>query len=197
METVSASLAHDIGHELATLSCLVSAVRADPAVRGASHRRLGLIEREVERLQELVGLRTEEAADLEVSLPGLVAEVVEPLALSGPTAVITHPSPDVRRRVDARSLWRLLSNLVNNAVRAAGPEGTVRLLVLEGPPPVIEVHDDGPGFGSGPSGHRGLGLETSRTLAARCGAVLGFAAADGGGTVARISFRTASPAPGV
>ena len=59
MEAVSPSLSHDIGNELATLSCLVSAVRADPALRGESHRLLGLIEREVERLQELVGLRTE------------------------------------------------------------------------------------------------------------------------------------------
>ena len=60
METLSPALAHDIGHELATISFLVSAVRADPALHADSHRRLRLIEREVERLQELVGLRSEE-----------------------------------------------------------------------------------------------------------------------------------------
>ncbi len=196
METVSAALAHDIGHELATIAFLVSAVRADPALRADNHRRLCLIEREVERLQELVGLRTEEIPEPEVSLTRLLAEVAGPLALRGPAAVVTSPSPDVRLPVDARSLWRLLSNLVHNAVRAAGPAGTVRLLVRQGPPPCIEIHDDGPGFGAGPAGHRGIGLATAGRLAARCGATLTFGAADGGGTVAQISFRTEVLAPG-
>lgn len=197
METLSPALAHDIGHELATLSFLVEAVRADPALHPESQRRLRLIEREVERLQELVGLRSEERPAPEVSLPGLLAEVADPLALRGPATVITCPSPEVRLHVDARALWRLLSNLVHNAVRAAGPGGTVRLLVRPGPPPTIEIHDDGPGFGAGPSGHRGLGLQTSRMLAARCDASVTFGPADGGGTVARICFRTSTLAPRV
>jgi signal transduction histidine kinase len=192
MDTLSPALAHDIGHELATISFLVSAVRADPALHADSHRRLRLIEREVERLQELAGLRSEEGPTPEVSLPGLLAEVADPLAMRGPATVITSPSPEVRLHVDARALWRLVSNLVHNAVRAAGPAGTVRLLVRPGPPPTIEIHDDGPGFGAGPSGHRGLGLQTSRTLAARCDASVTFGPADGGGTVARISFGTST-----
>jgi signal transduction histidine kinase len=195
METVSAALAHDIGHELATLSCLVAAVRTDPALSAASHHRLILLEREVERLQELVGLRTDEIGEPEVSLPAMLAEVAAPLALRGPAAVIAEPSPEVRLPVDSRSLWRLLSNLVHNAARAAGPAGTVRLLVRPGPP-TIEVHDDGPGFGAGPAGHRGLGLETSHALAARCGAVLTFGPGIGRGTVARVSFGIEATAPG-
>jgi signal transduction histidine kinase len=195
METVSAALAHDIGHELATLSCLVSAVRADPALstlHADSHRRLGLIEREVERLQELVGLRSgtpDDTDDTDVSLRGLVAEVADPLALRGPATVLTDPSPDVRLPVDGRLLWRLLANLAQNAVRAAGPGGTVRFRIHAGPPPVVEIHDDGPGFGAGPSGHAGLGLPTAHHLAARCGAVVTFGPAAGGGTVATIHFR--------
>jgi signal transduction histidine kinase len=196
MEMVSAALAHDIGHELATLSCLVSAVRADPALHADSHRRLALIEREVERLQELVGLRSEDAGEPEVSLTELIADVADPLALRGPATVVTVPSPDVRVYVDDRALWRLLSNLVHNAVRAAGSHGTVRLVVRSGPPPMIEVQDDGPGFGAGPRGHRGLGLQASRVLASRCGATLTFTPAEGGGTVARVSFRSSVLAPG-
>lgn len=196
MEMVSAALAHDIGHELATVSCLISAVRADPALHADSHRRLTLIEREVERLQELVGLRSGDVGDPEVSLLDLIADVADPLALRGPAAVVTETSPDVRVYVDDRALWRLLSNLVHNAVRAAGRDGTVRLVVRAGPPPVIEVRDDGPGLGAGPAGHRGLGLQTSHALAARCGAELTLGAAEGGGTVARISFRTSVLAPG-
>jgi signal transduction histidine kinase len=188
MEMVSAALAHDIGHELATLSYLVSAVRADPALRADSQRHLRLIEREVERLQELVGLGGDDAEEPDVSLAGLLAEVADPLAVRGPATVVTDPSPDVRLPVDARLLWRLVSNLTHNAVRAAGPGGTVRLLVRSGPPPVIEIHDDGPGFGAGPAGHRGLGLPICRALAARCGSTVTFGPAVGGGTVARICF---------
>ncbi|HEY2191949.1 MAG TPA: HAMP domain-containing sensor histidine kinase [Actinomycetospora sp.] len=192
METVSAALAHDIGHELATVSFLVAAIRDDPALHPDNHRRLGLIEREVERLQELVGLRSDGVEDPEVSLPGLVTEIADTFALRGPAAVVTDPSPDVRLPVDARALWRLLSNIMHNAVRAAGPRGTVRLLVRPGPPVVVEVHDDGPGFGAGPSGHRGLGLEICRTLATGCGASVTFGRAAGGGTVARIRFRVSA-----
>ena len=154
METVDEALAHDIGHELATLSYLVAAVRADPALRPDNHRRLALIEREVERLQSLVGLRIKEVADVEVSLSELVAEVVEPLAFSSPAAVVVTAAPDVRLRVDVRSLWRVVTNLTNNAIRAAGDGGTVRVLVLDAPFPAIEIRDDGPGFGAGPAGHR-------------------------------------------
>ncbi|MDT7742012.1 MAG: hypothetical protein QOE59_1090, partial [Actinomycetota bacterium] len=181
--------------ELATLSCLASAVRTDPALRPDSRRRLELLERKVERLQVLVGLRAEETDDLELSLIDLVTEVVEPLTLGRTTASVTCASGDIRLHVDARSLWRLLANLVDNAVRAAGPGGRVRLVLREGPPPVIEVHDDGPGLGAGSPGHRGLGLPTSRALAVRCGAVLTFSTATGGGTVARIAFPHPIPVP--
>ncbi|HEY2225151.1 HAMP domain-containing sensor histidine kinase [Actinomycetospora sp.] len=191
--TVDDALAHDIGHELATLSCLVSAVRMDPALHPDSHRRLALIEREVERLQGLVGLRVDETVDGEVSLAALLAEVIDPLALAGPTTVVVTSADDVRLAVDVRSLWRLVTNLTTNAVRAAGARGTVRVLVRGGPVPVIEIRDDGPGFGRGPSGHRGLGLPTSRILAAQCGAVLSHVPAAGGGTIARISFEPMNP----
>jgi signal transduction histidine kinase len=194
--TVDDALAHDIGHELATLSCLVSAVRTDPALHPDSHRRLALIEREVERLQGLVGLRIDETSDGEVSLALLVAEVMDPLALAGTTTLVVTSADDVRLPVDLRSLWRLVTNLANNAVRAAGAGGTVRVLVRGGPDPVIEIRDDGPGFGRCPKGHRGLGLDTSRVLAARCGAVLSFVSPADGGTIARISFGTPEPVPG-
>ncbi len=49
-------------------------------------------------------------------------------------------------------LWRVLTNVVDNAARAAGPSGRVGVTVGSGraaPRAAIEVIDDGPGFGQG------------------------------------------------
>jgi signal transduction histidine kinase len=197
VEYLSAGLAHDIGHDLATVSCLTAAVRRDPALHPDNRRRLELIEREVARLQEMVGGREDDVADAleEVSLPALVGEVVEPFALISSTALSTQPVADVRLTLDVHAMWRLLANLVGNAVRAAGPHGRVQVTVRADPRPQIEVRDDGPGPTAGPPGRAGLGLPTSRALAARCGADLSVSAAPEGGTVARVCFGASRSVP--
>jgi signal transduction histidine kinase len=186
---MSAGLAHDIGHDLATVSCLTAAVRRDPALHPDSRRRLEVVEREVARLQEMVGgNEAEHAGAVEVSLPAVVAEVVEPFALVCASEVTAGPSAEVRLAVDVHALWRLLANLVGNAVSAAGPAGRVRVAVCQGPPLQIEVRDDGPGMAAPAPGCAGLGLPTSRVLASRCDADLSFSTAPGGGTVAHVRF---------
>ncbi|MFD2092810.1 sensor histidine kinase [Blastococcus deserti] len=61
-------------------------------------------------------------------------------------------------------LRRCLVNVVDNAVRAAGPKGTVTVAVHRGSDVVrISVEDDGPGFGRGPTAN-GLGLLVTRRL---------------------------------
>jgi signal transduction histidine kinase len=68
---------------------------------------------------------------------------------------------------DRAVLRRGLVNLLDNAVRAAGPQGRVTVTVLHDADRVrVVVEDNGPGFGRMPSGSR-LGLElTRRSLAA-------------------------------
>ena len=70
-------------------------------------------------------------------------------------------------------LWRVLTNVVDNAARAAGPAGRVEITVgrLAEPPPraVLEVLDNGPGFGHGPPGAASLGLGVVTTLLDSCG----------------------------
>jgi signal transduction histidine kinase len=169
-------------------------VRSDPALQPDNLRRLELIERELARVQELValGVGPDEAPE-EVSLGRMAAEVVEPFDLAGTTSVIAQVDAEVRLTVDALALWRLLGNLVGNAVRAAGPGGRVSVHVRDDGGARIEVHDDGPGMTAGPPGRAGLGLPTSRRLARRCGAALTFAPRPGGGTVAGVRFRPRTP----
>jgi len=60
------------------------------------------------------------------------------------------------------TLRRCLVNIVENAVRAAGPAGSVTVTVLrEGDTVRVVVDDDGPGFGRGPRG-TGLGIGVVR-----------------------------------
>ena len=55
-------------------------------------------------------------------------------------------------------LRRTVSNVLDNAVRAAGPDGTVSVEIQQHDDAVmLAVEDDGPGFGEIPSG-AGLGL---------------------------------------
>jgi len=191
MRSISADLAHDIGHDLATVSCLLAVVRRATTLEPDHRRRLELVEREVIRVQTLVGMGCGTGTE-SVALRDVVAEVVEPVAMSTATELIVDPVADVRLTVDADSLWRLVANLVGNAVRAAGPDGRVQVGIRRGahgePEPCIEVTDDGPGLGSGPPGAAGLGLPTSRELAARCGAELELTSPPSGGTVACIRF---------
>ena len=87
-------------------------------------------------------------------------------------------------------LWRVLTNVVDNAARAAGPGGRVEISVamLAEPPPraVLEVLDNGPGFGHGPPGAASLGLGVVTSLLESCGGRLDVQAPAGGGALVRI-----------
>ncbi len=87
--------------------------------------------------------------------------------------------------VDRVLIGRAIANLVDNAVRAAGPDGRVRLTVRSrGRDVVVIVEDDGPGFGEAPTG-TGLGLSMTAFVASTCGGRLALQASTlGGGHVA-------------
>jgi signal transduction histidine kinase len=68
--------------------------------------------------------------------------------------------------VDPDDLERSVRNLIDNAVRAAGDEGTVVVQVRAEPDEIaVVVRDSGPGFGKIPA-QQGLGLITVRRFAA-------------------------------
>lgn len=90
---------------------------------------------------------------------------------------------------------RILANLLDNACRAAGPAGTVRL-VVEGDAGLarIVVADSGRGFGHGQSGHASLGLSIVAALVRRNDGTLQMGTADLGGLAVTILLpQTARP----
>ena len=82
----------------------------------------------------------------------------------------------------------MLSNVVANAARAAGPGGRVTLTVREDDGAVIDVADDGPGFGAGPPGTASLGLGIVRSLLEACGGSVAVHAPPDGGTTIQITL---------
>ena len=95
-------------------------------------------------------------------------------------------------------LWRVLTNVVDNAARAAGPAGRVELTVgmLAEPPPraFLQVQDNGPGFGHGPPGATSLGLGVVTRLLESCSGSMEVEAPAGGGVLVHIVI-PAEPIP--
>lgn len=86
------------------------------------------------------------------------------------------------------SLRRILTNLLLNAMRAAGEGGVVQVKVIRsGSRLVIEVEDDGPGFGR-LDVINGLGLRSTRRLLGAAGGSIEFGAGPMGGAVVTVSL---------
>lgn len=184
------SLLHDLGHGLATLSYLADGLRTDPALPGDAAHRLQLMELELDRLLELVDLRAAQRSEETFAPRDLLAQLVAVKSLSGTAEITLCADEDVRLRTDETLLWRMASNLLDNAVRAAGSGGRVEVAVRRAEPGGvrIEITDDGPGFGRGPRGSSSLGLGIVLALAQRCGSDLRIEPAPGGGTRALLVF---------
>jgi len=137
----------------------------------------------------------------QVDLSNLAEDLVELYAASAEEAGIslrTLIETGVTVQGERMQLTRLLSNLLDNALKYVPRGGTVRLRVAAGP--VIEVSDDGPGvephlrpfvfdrFRSGTTGKadmggktsHGLGLALARAIAQRHGLRIGLLESDAG-----------------
>lgn len=193
-------LLHDLGHEITTLSYLVEAVRGDNSLPEDSAYRLELVSREMSRLLDLIdqGLNGDIAggAGVEaVNVRDLAAQLTRLAGLAYQADVALLPGAEVTATINPLLLWRVLSNIVDNAGRAAGRGGRVTLAARQDGGAVIEVTDDGPGFGAGPPGTASLGLGVVRSLLEASGGSLMVQSPPGGGTTIRIALPSEVPTP--
>jgi signal transduction histidine kinase len=194
-------LLHDLGHQMMTLSLLTETVDGDTVPDGEARERMQLVLQEMFRAMDLMTdvLPGEDergnAEPVVVDLHDLAAEVAQFAGLAYGTSVrVVAGAPAGLRPGQPRSLWRVLTNLVDNAVRAAGPDGQVEISIgLAGPEAAdglvlaaVDVADNGPGFGNGPHGTSGLGMSVVRQLLAEADGRLEIAGRPGGGTRVRV-----------
>jgi signal transduction histidine kinase len=192
-------LMHDLEHGMATVAFLVEGVRGDPGLPTDAIIRLGHVDRELARLHDVVTNWAAGPAGAvfdggSVNVRQLVDEVVGLAEAEYGTTVVLLPGPAVSVPIRPELLWRILANIVHNAARAAGPHGTVEVTVERSDVAVIEVSDDGPGFGNGLRGTSSLGLTVITSLLRSVGARLEVRPRHRGGTVVRVVIPVADDA---
>jgi two-component system, OmpR family, sensor kinase len=113
-----------------------------------------LLVREAERAGALISdlltaARLDAGIDLDlapVSLRTLVHSEIDRVRLLHPEATATMSGPEVIAHADAAKISGIIRNVIDNAMRAAGPQGKVHVVVREQDQSAIaEIWDSGPG----------------------------------------------------
>ena len=216
-------LLHDVSHEvrspLARLRLAVGLARQQPdRIESA----LGRVEREAERLDDLVGQvltlsRLEAGApdtrNDDVELTDLLASIVADAKFEASAAgrgVVLKTTDAISIRANPELVRRALENVIRNAVRHTTDGTTVEVLVTQSDPWVsVSVCDRGPGVpesdlerlfqpffrvqgGSSRGGH-GLGLAIARRAVEAHGGFIRATNRPGGGFCVTLSLRLAAP----
>ncbi|HJR19708.1 MAG TPA: HAMP domain-containing sensor histidine kinase [Actinomycetota bacterium] len=192
-------ICHDLRQPAAAILALVSAAETQSDVPDHVRRRLEQIASEARHISTIVGQAAGEGMTFRPMDAGEAAgSVAESLRTSTSADVTVVADPDSTVVADGSALRRALINLLDNAIRAAGANGTVTVRVgTHGDWVHIDVHDSGPGFGAGPVGIAGLGLGIVEWLAGSHGGDLVMLESDLGGTLARLRLPAARTEPGI
>lgn len=185
---------HEIRQPLAAIFALAESARSLPGATAEIRDHLAQIIGQVSEVSEAAWSILDPATAASTSLDDpvnageVVYSVLEAFGLTWTGELIRRGDRGSTPVAgDRAAIRRCLVNVVDNAVRAAGPSGTVTVTLRRGPEAVrILVEDDGPGFGSdGPHG-TGIGIEVTRkTLEALGGRLAaGIPSRTGGGAVA-------------
>lgn len=176
-------------------------------------RNLNMAAKRLEHYTESVGaLNRWEDVELckdEIFLSGLAAEITEDFELlcsrNGITLRLTDRLPDISARVDTTLLYRILENLVGNALRYARKEIHMEFTLCpsstSGQILSVTVTDDGEGFPPeilkqkkrpftihGKDGHMGIGLAVSALLCQKHGGSLELSNPPEGGASIRVTL---------
>jgi two-component system sensor histidine kinase TctE len=161
-------ICHDLAGPVASIRETAATALADPGLETQVRRRLKQIAGQADWLASIVNdcLRTEcQQAGVKGTCDGpanaayVVNEAVAACRLTWPGDLsVTSPPGPVVCALDPVILRRIISNVLSNATRAAGPSGAVAVEIKrDRSMTVVVIEDSGPGFGMIPQGH-GIGL---------------------------------------
>ncbi|TDO34244.1 histidine kinase/DNA gyrase B/HSP90-like ATPase [Kribbella sp. VKM Ac-2527] len=190
-------ICHDVGQELAVVQALARLAALEVGSPERVRQRLETIGEHAAYVARMMSDSVEGFADIaEFDLAELVTRMVADTRLRTQTRCEVVAGP-LRVVADPILLRRAVVNLLDNAVRAAGPDGTVRARVLrDGGLAVVEIEDDGPGWGHVRPGVASLGLGVAHSCVAAHGGDLELGAGRLGGALVRLRLAVcAGPAP--
>lgn len=219
LTTLGAEIAHELKNPLASVKgltqLLARAKEGDPA---KMRERLGVLEREVDRMQAILEEFLNFSRPLtpldrsDVAVAGICRDVVtlhEAMAAERGVHLGLSCPEDLRLRGDGRKIGQVLINLLQNALEVAPAGSTVALNAREENDGVtLEVTDAGPGLPEdvGPrvfepgvttkASGNGLGLTIARAIAGQHGGTLVLEDSEGGGCRAIVRLPN-DPAPAV
>jgi len=219
LAVLAGGIAHDFNNLLADILGNIDLAKAAPELRHETRELLDQAKQATERAhsssQKLLAFaHGGSARPSRQDLCEVVPEVAS-LIFAGATARHTLDLPDGPVEVECAPdrLAQLLGNLMQNALEASPPGGSVRVSLRAGPDRhILEVSDDGPGvdpsvasqifepFFTTKPGGSGLGLSSAFGIARRHGGQLELLSTDGPGATFRLSLlaleaRRASSAP--
>jgi two-component system, OmpR family, sensor kinase len=184
---------HDIRQPVAGVLALAGAALADPGLPEVARSHLEQIVTQAKSLADVIQHRLmagepAKAAEVRLTDLAMLADEVaaaERLTYEGELEVVPSPEPVLVwvNQLDVRSI---ISNLLSNATRAAGPVGSVKVEIShDSCRAQLTVEDTGPGFGKA-AGGAGLGWRIMTQSLARCGGKISYGQGTHGGVRASL-----------
>jgi signal transduction histidine kinase len=188
-------LCHDLRQPVATIAALAEVALGSDDMSEETRRRLLQIREEAAAMATLVRRVLDDALHFEpVDVDALLRDVARSFEVTHRVPLPVEGHSGLMVVGDRVALRRAVANLVDNAVRAAGPSGTVALVAGQRDGWVhLEVHDSGraSGDGRGAAPGAGLGLGIVARITRAHGGDLAFGRSSLGGTLARMRLPAA------
>ena len=188
---------HEMRQPVAGVLALTAAALAEPGLTLSAQTCLEQIARQAELLGDIIrhwlaDANADATAAGETDLVRAVNAVAAAERLTWTGEITVAWSEPARAAVHPALVRRVLTNVLSNAIRAAGRDGSVIIEVGRSRGwATIAIEDSGPGFGRIEAGS-GLGLPATARIVARCGGRLECGGAADGGVRVTIRLPCAS-----
>ncbi|CAN5431980.1 hypothetical protein BH10ACT1_BH10ACT1_22660 [soil metagenome] len=166
------SLAHDLLQSVAIIQAIVTATRIDRPSPDRLDANLAMVEAEAQVMARLCQVQLDGPRPVEsIDLAELSHRVVNRMQAAYAGQIECEAGDGPFQVVDDPLEWeRGLLNLLENACRAAGPDGKVSVRCFRQDRSLhLSVGDSGPGFGEAPAGRSSLGMAAVSRLVDRHG----------------------------